>query len=66
MLLTVHAYFRGVGIPDGPETEVFLELGLELLVLEMSDVNNMQNNFRFDHQTLNQGLKGRKENFKTK
>ena len=43
MLLTVHAYFRGVGIPDGPETEVFLELGLELLVLEMSDVNNMQN-----------------------
>ena len=43
MLLTVHAYFSGVGIPDGPETEVFLELGLELLVLEMSDVNNMQN-----------------------
>ena len=55
MLLTVHAYFRGVGIPDGPETEVFLELGLELLVLEMSDVNNMQNIFKFDHQTLNQG-----------
>jgi len=25
--------FSGVGIPDGPETEVFLELGLELLVL---------------------------------
>jgi len=25
--------FRGVGIPDGPETEVFLELGLELMLV---------------------------------
>ena len=33
-ILIIHAYFSGVGIPLGPEIEVFLDLGLEpLLVL---------------------------------
>jgi len=33
LLLFIHAYFSGVGIPLGPEIEVFLELGLELLLV---------------------------------